>query len=259
MKKAFAAMALTSAVFAGCANSNAGAVQEKVHPAPQTMVINGNAGKIVFKKVKEFKADVAVYEGEVKQGRIERKIKIYKVGDMVFIIPWKLQNGRLVPNRSAELASKPKVVPLSKKELAEFNSVVERLKSYGVKYPDTGKPKLYVIFDTYCPFCKRAVQSGKMKELLKKYDLVLIPLNVHGAASVQENACLIEEGTKKPMTEVVKEWFSGKLKKCVPSKTAIKVEDEVTQGLIKLGLNATPIFVTENGKVGIGKPPASVK
>lgn len=250
-------LAAASLAVAACSSSSAQHLARLSNPAPKEITANGPSGRTVtFRKVDEFTAKVAVYEGTVRQGRIERKITLYKVGNLFFASPWEFKDHRFTPVISA---SSVKVVPLSKEELAEFKSAVKKLQDYGVKYPETGKPKLYVIFDAFCPFCKRGVQSGRMKELMKKYDLVLVPLNVHGKASEKENACLIEKARKEPMTQVVKEWFTGKLPKCSPSEKAVSLEKEVSKELIKLGLTATPTFVAENGKVYVGRLPKGGK
>ena len=204
-----------------------------------------------LKKQRESYEKVTYYTLEVVKDGIKAEFPIVRVGDTYYGLPMKLRNGEFV-----KVEPKVTLVPVKggflKRALEEFKRV-------GVNPEVKGKeekPTLYVIFDALCPFCIKSAKE-KLPELLSKYNLVFLPLAVHGESSYLGLSCIYtkakKEGIKKAIEEVFS-WKDGKSWKeyeeklqtsCPLSKDVAVAVRRVSELLKKNGVYATPTFFLE--------------
>ena len=210
-----------------------------------------------LKKVSEKTEKVVYYTYTVVKDGMKAEFPIVKVGDTYYGLPMKLVNGELV-------SVKPKVslVPVK----ADFLNKAQRQLSiqFGNSFivRGEGKGRLYVVFDAFCPFCMKALKSGELDELKKKYSsIVLLPLAVHGKESVKGLSCIYEKAKKEGMEKALKEVFSWKkgddvkswldykkrIDGCSFSNETEEVVKKVSELLSKNGVSATPTFFYFDG------------
>ncbi len=207
-------------------------------------------------KVETKTETVTYYIYKVRKDGTEVEFPIVKVGDYYYGLKMKLVNGLF-----KRVEPKTRLVPVDASFLKDAE---KKLSGYSFTIKGSGKGKLYVVFDSLCPFCMRLVQSGKVDEKLnefkKKYaEVVFLPLVVHGDASIQGLACIYDKSKKEGIEKAIKEVFSwkkgksweeyvNKLNSCkVSPKTKEKIK-EVSKLLVKNGVYATPTFFYFNGK-----------
>jgi len=192
MRKALLCLALLSVSFV--ANAEEG--KDLVISTPQ-------GGKVVAKYKKTIPCkELSVYEMELKVGHKERIIPVFKCGERIFFGSFKLQDGKLVPYEVA----KEKELPFTKEEIEDLKGLIAPYKD--ILSEGKGE-ELYVFFDAFCPFCIRKFNKH-YKELAEGYKVYLIPYPVHGEKSVYALGCMLTraEKEKKPLAEVVREYFS---------------------------------------------------
>jgi hypothetical protein len=207
-----------------------------------------------LKKVGEKKETVTYYTYTIRRDGKEADFRIIKVGNTYYGLPMKLVNGQF-----QRVEPKVYLVPIK----ADFlKDAVKKLQEAGYKsftVKGSGKGHLYIVFDSMCPFCMRAAQSGKLEELKKKYaEITFLPLVVHGDVSEKGLVCIYNKAKKEGIEKAIKEVFgwkkdkswkeyADKLSSCGKKDKTI---EEVSNLLVKNRVNGTPTFFLEvDGKV----------
>jgi len=214
---------------------------------------------------------VAVYGYDIKDKKrgVEIKGKFYRIGDYYFFVPFKLENGKLVPVRQEKIGRIPVDISFLKR-------IEERFKKAGVNVEaGQGKEKVYVVIDALCPFCAQKMEK-EYPQLAKKYRVVFIPFAVHREASVKALSCIYtkakKEGIVKPLEENFKQFQNalktGKVGEFIKSYDSCKVDQKVkalvqetTKELVENGVKGTPtFFIPKDGKyyVYVGVLPSGV-
>jgi len=214
-----------------------------------------------LKLVKEEKTTVRYYILPVRRDGVEVEIPVVQVGDTYYSLPMKKLNGKFV-----RVEPDVKLIPV-KADYLHFAEKELELKGYKPVVKGEGKGKLYVVFDSMCPFCIKSVD--KLSELKKKYrEIVFLPLAVHGEVSLKGLSCIyqksVEEGMEGALKEVFswkkgKDWkeYAEKLSSCKLDKTVEKVSNLMREK----GVRATPtFFLEEDGKFyeRVGRPDFSL-
>ncbi len=127
-------------------------------------------------------------------------------------------------------------VKLSKEE-------IQFLKSQASFTLGRGKRELIVVADPECPSCKKGAK--KLRELERKYRIYIVLAPFHGEKSFKESATLICK--KLPIRYFFKNLRSYEV--CDTAKLKLWTTLDF---LKKLGINTTPVFITQNGKVFYG-------
>ncbi|ADU97765.1 hypothetical protein Theam_1809 (plasmid) [Thermovibrio ammonificans HB-1] len=243
------------------------AVSLTAAPAGAEEVVLSGGVKGELHLVKEKTENVKVYSLTVKRGRVKETFKVYRVGKLYFAEPTAMvKEGKFfLPYPAGRV--KTEVKPFSPEELSDFRRAYSSfVAAAGLREPDTGKPKLYVVFDPLCPYCERAVRSGEMKKLMASYDLRAVPFPVHGKLSERIAACLLKkaEEERAPFEKVVAEWFkdSPREKRELLNSCGQNLSKEelilrkLSRELRSLEITGTPTFIYSDGTISVGKPEA---
>jgi len=216
-----------------------------------------------LKEVGKKKETVTYYKFVVERDGLRAEFPIVKIGDTYYGLPMKLVNGSF-----EKVEPKISLVPIKGEFLKEATEELQKANlSFTIK--GSGKGKLYVVFDAFCPFCMKAAESGKIGELRKKYaEIVFLPLAVHGETSVKGLSCIYEKAKDKGIKEALREVFSWKegksweeyekrVKSCTTSKETERAVRRVSELLRRNRVYATPTFFYFDGKKyfeRVGKP-----
>ena len=213
-----------------------------------------NASIPNLKEVKKKTETVTYYTLTVEKDGLKAEFPIVKIGDTYYGLPMKLINGSF-----EKVEPKISLVPVKAEFLKEAEKELKKANlSFTIK--GSGKGKLYVIFDAFCPFCMRSAQSRKLDKLKEKYaEVTFLPLMVHGDASVRGLSCIYEKAKKEGIGKALREVFSWKegrsweeykrkVESCSASPETEKAVENVSNLLVRNGVYATPTFFYFDGK-----------
>ena len=247
-------LAIAVLLFTSC--SQAGQTEKLFVKLP-----NGQPAEL--KRVKEETGKLTVYQmtftDKVRHERLT--VPAYRFGNYYFLQAFELKDGRLVP----VLKVRAEKVPI---DVSFLRDIERKMRKAGINNVagKKGAPRLYVIFDAYCPFCIKGIKK-EYPELAKHYEIHFIPFAVHGEKSVKALACILERWKKERPDEVLREVFgkfNGSWQEYGEQFNSCRQEfaplvKEITSTLIKNGIVATPTFIYQKGDrfyLSIGKPPA---
>jgi len=206
--------------------------------------------------IKTKKEIVTHYTYTVTKDGVKAVFDIVKVGDKFYGLPMKLENGEF-----KRIEPRVSLVPVNADFLSKVFLKLEHVVGDSFRIgKDKRKPTLFIVFDSMCPYCMKALKGGELQKLKENYNLVFLPLAVHGKASIDGLSCIYTLAKKEGMEGALKEVFSWKdgkswekyekkLSSCKVDGKVRKTVEEVSQQLLENGVFATPtFFLNKNGK-----------
>jgi hypothetical protein len=173
-----------------------------LNPKKIALKLNESQKPIVVEaKKKDEKIGVlALYQVSYTDKKAGRKTEanVFKFGNLIFTNVYRLMPDGTVTKVKTERTI---FIPV---DISFLESIENKFKKEGINITagTKGKPKLYIIFDALCPFCAESFEK-KYPELAGKYEIVFIPLAVHGIYSVNALTSIYTEAKDKPIAEVI--------------------------------------------------------
>jgi len=210
------------------------------------------------------KTDVKIWALDipVKKG-ISQRLYLIQAGEFFFNKPYVYDpdNKTLVPE-STYMAH----YLLDDEQVKRIEAIADKLRKKGFLIKDLNKSKenLYVFVDPLCKYCEREFNKGLIKQLEKKYNVVVIPYPVHGEKSIRIIANLFHhiknDKSSRGLTEAFQEFFQNEKELRVLSSLDIASKEEkdavkeIYETLKDIGIPGTPSYLIGN-KLYLGKFP----